>query len=308
MAFRMKRSDQETLACIAEHRVLTIKQIVAIRQGSAQGIRRRLAALEKEQLIKAIAPRYGRGRGRPEKLISLTEEGLKVLRANGFLGCEVPTHRVTADMIQCVDHQLLVNWFRIQLSLVEKIVPMLSVRFLSPTSPFLQYGPDDRPLVADRAPAHESKEEMIGFIPDGVFAIADRERDKAVLFFLEVDMGTETLASPHRNRQDLRSKILIYQGYFRSQLYKRYGRFWDCSFQGFRLLFVTHTAERLDAVCRLVRDMLPSDFVWLTDQSQLFSGGAWGGIWSPGGRLDASSDSILGSRKPDPAPAPPTVL
>lgn len=308
MAFRLTRSDRETLACIAEHRVLVARQIIALRRGSTQGTRRRLAALEKACLVKAVAPRYGRGRGRPEKLISLTEEGVEVLRADDILDCDVPTHRVTADKIRCLDHQLLVNWFRIQLSVVERIVPSLSVRFLAATSPFLEYGADERPSIAEQAPPNGSEVSTRGFIPDGVFSIADDSRNKTVLFFLEVDMGTESLASPRRDRHDVRQKILNYQAHFRSQRYKRYERVWSCSLRGFRLLFVSHTAERLAAICRLVWDMRPTDFVWLTDHSRLISNGAWGEIWARGGGMNAPLESILDSRMPVSPPKPSALL
>ncbi len=308
MAFRLTRSDRETLACIAEHRVLVAKQITAIRQGNAQVTRRRLAALERACLVKAVAPRYGRSRGRPEKLISLTEEGIDVLRANGILGPDVPTHRVIADGIRCLDHQLLVNWVQIQLSLVERIVPSLSERFLAATSPFLEYGPDDRPLIAEEACPNGAEESARGFVPDGVLSITDSDRAKTVLFFLEVDMGTETLASPRRNPHDLRQKIVNYQALFRSRRYKRYERVWDCSLRGFRLLFVSHTAERSAAICRLVRDMPPTDFVWVTDQEQLISDGVWAKIWARGDRVNAPFESILDSQVPDSPPKPSALL
>jgi hypothetical protein len=48
------------------------------------------------------------------------------------------------------------------------------------------------------------------FMPDAVFAIADSEGGKACLFFLEVDCGTETIASPKRDVTDIRQKIVNY--------------------------------------------------------------------------------------------------
>ena len=122
-------------------------------------------------------------------------------------------------------------------------------------------------------------------------------------------MGTETLASPKRNRRDVRQKILNYREYFRSERYKRYEQTWNCDLRGFRLLFVTHTADRLAAVCRLVRDISPTGFIWLTDQARLFDKGVSAEVWAPGGRLGAQLESILGSRMPAPnarpCPVPP---
>ena len=49
-------------------------------------------------------------------------------------------------------------------------------------------------------------------IPDGVFTISHQE--KTLLFFLEVDMGTETLASTKQGTGDVRQKIINYQSLF----------------------------------------------------------------------------------------------
>jgi len=56
--------------------------------------------------------------------------------------------------------------------------------------------------------------ESVVFLPDAVFAITHAELKKSLLFFLEVDMGTETAASPRRvTRNDRRTKILLYRAY-----------------------------------------------------------------------------------------------
>jgi hypothetical protein len=51
----------------------------------------------------------------------------------------------------------------------------------------------------------------IMFWPDAVFTIADSVGGKTCLFFLEVDCGTETIASPKRDMTDIRQKIVNYQ-------------------------------------------------------------------------------------------------
>ncbi|MCO6438551.1 MAG: replication-relaxation family protein [Phycisphaerae bacterium] len=297
----MTRTDRELLAAIAEYRVLTVRQIARLMSRNTRVVQRRLADLGNEGLVLASSRGYGRGRGRPEKLISLSEQGIGVLRSKGAIGPGVSNDRVMSAAIRCLDHQLLVNSFRIELARVGQVVPGLSVRFLSPTSPFLALRSDGYPSISDHVSVSGCTDKRFWFTPDGVFSISDDQRRRTVLFFLEVDMGTETLASPKRSRRDLRQKILNYREYFRSERYKRYEETWSCDLRGFRLLFVTHTADRLAAVCRLVRDMRPSDFVWLTDQDRLAQAGVCSRIWARGGRLNASLESILGSR----APAPP---
>lgn len=71
-------------------------------------------------------------------------------------------------------------------------------------------------------------------IHDGVFIITDRESEKSLLFFLEVDMGTETLVNSNSKPIDVRQKIVNYQALFRAGQYKRYEKIFNViySFQG----------------------------------------------------------------------------
>jgi len=114
------------------------------------------------------------------------------------------------------------------------------------------------------------------------------------LFFLEVDLGTETLASPKRELTDIRQKILNYGTCFDTQVYKRYERLWHCQLNGFRLLFLTDTSSRMSKICSLAREMQPSDFIWVTQKDRMFEDGISADIWARGGRLDISPQSILG--------------
>jgi hypothetical protein len=135
----------------------------------------------------------------------------------------------------------------------------------------------------------------IKFTPDAVFAIADSVGGKTCLFFLEVDFGTETIASPKRDMTDVRQKIVNYQWYFHSSSYKRYEEVFKANLRGFRLLFLTSTHGRLVALCKLTQEMKPSNFIWLTEYGRLFADGASAEIWAKGGDLQAPQQSILGS-------------
>ena len=94
---------------------------------------------------------------------------------------------------------------------------------------------------------------------------------------------------------DIRQKIINYQWYFESERYKRYEEVFKCNLLGFRLLFLTNTYSRLVALCKLVREMSPTNFVWLTECSRLFPEGVSAKIWAVGGDLDGTQGSILGS-------------
>lgn len=302
MAFVMNKNDRRVLALIAEHRVLSVSQLTAIQQKSSQVVRRRLRALEEEGMVQSASRCFGGNRGRPEHLISLTSEGIRLVCSEAPELNRIPENRITAENIRCLDHHLLANWFQIHLRRIEQAVPQVSVRFLSPTSPFLGQDPSGRPLVFERVPQEDSSNPAGGFTPDGAFAITHRERRQTLHFFLEVDMGTESLASSKKDSRDIRQKIINYQGCFRRRQYKRYEQLWDCGLTGFRLLFLVNTRARLAALCRLVQEMKPSDFIWLTSAEQMFASGLADTIWARGGRQDTALESILGTELACPIP------
>jgi hypothetical protein len=49
------------------------------------------------------------------------------------------------------------------------------------------------------------------------------------------------------------------------------------------------------ALCRLVQEMPPSDFIWLTDQQRMFTHGLSAKIWARSGKQDSNRESILGN-------------
>ena len=306
MSFRFSQQDLQLLTSIAEYRALCIRQIVTIHQRNAQALRRRLRCLGGQGLVRITSRGFGESRGRPEQLVSMSEAGVELLKSKKVLDPDIPTSYVTADRFRCLDHLLLVNDFRGQLAQMQRIDPTLAIRFLSPTSPTVSRSLDDRPLVHEKLQADDVLGRWVEFTPDGVFAITHAGLGKTVLFFLEADMGTETLASPQRIKLDVRQKIVNYQACFRLKRYKRYEQIWGCSLNGFRLLFLTHGPGRLASLCRLVQDMPPSDFIWLADRQSLLSKGVWAEIWSRGGRHDIPPQSILGSQMPESSPTPVT--
>jgi DNA-binding Lrp family transcriptional regulator len=295
MAFRMNPNDYRILESIADYRILTPTQIAALYQKSRQVVWRRLRVLENEGFIQTVKCELGQSRGRPESLLGLTEKGLDILKEQGVICGDTPYERVNAALIQCPNHQLLLNWFRIHLSQVEKVLPQISVRVMVHNSPFLPKAPNGGPLITDLSAVPGTGEKGVRFTPDAVFGTSDSCASKTCLFFLEVDCSTETMASPRRYVTDIRQKIINYQGYFRSLKYKRYEEVLKCKLKGFRLLILTNNLSRLAALCRLIQEIRPSDFVWLTEYNRLVSKGVSGRIWAKGGNLHGAQQSILGS-------------
>ena len=296
MAFNPNKNDLALLASIAEHEVLTVGQLSALSQRSRQVVRRRLRILESEGIIVAKERGYGRSKGRPESLIFLTENSAMLLKDKEILSNNVAcTTNKTVDSI-FVSHELLINWFRTHLIQMERLIPQLFVNYLSPGFQSLAPTKGDCPPLLERVRTKNSQKEFIEFIPDGVFSITNEEISKTLLFFLEVDMGTEIIASMDRGPKDIRQKILNFQALFHSSHYKRYEHMFNSILNGFRLLFLTNTASRLATLSRLVKEMPPSDFIWLTDQESMFTHGVSAEIWAKGGRYDDPPRSILGPK------------
>jgi DNA-binding PadR family transcriptional regulator len=295
MAFRMNHNDGEVLKSVAEYRILTPTQITTFYQKSRQVVWRRLHILEKEGLIQTIRHEFGRGRGRPESLLGLTEHGIDILIERKLIDKDIPHDNILVEGAFCIDHQRLMNWFRIHLNQVGRVLPRITVKFLAHNSPFLPKGPNGQIFITDYSPVPDSGEQGVKFIPDAVLGICDSIEKKTYLSFLEVDRGTETMASTKREMTDIRQKIINYQWYFETEGYKRYEEVFTRKLIGFRLLFLTNTYGRLVALCNLTREIFPTNFVYLTECSRLFSEGASANIWAKGGDLNGPQNSLLGS-------------
>jgi hypothetical protein len=295
MAGRITVADTAILSYIAEYKFLTVKQIAALTQRSLQVIRRRLRFFEDESLVVMQERGFGKGPGRRENIIILTEPGIEVLSDKGIL-CEHAAYVTDKRLDSIIDHDLLVNWFFIHLIQIGREKPCLSTKHLTISSHNLKQGNVDKPLLMERFSSDESSGNYHSMIPDGVFTITDKESEKTLLFFLEVDMGTETLVNTKQSPNDIRQKIINYQALFRTGRYRRYEKIFKDRLNGFRLLFLCNIAARLNALCRLVRQMPPADFIWLADQNQMFSNGIAAEIWVRGGKDDEKLQSIVGHK------------
>jgi len=296
MAGKIIKRDTALLSYIAEYKFLSVKQLSALSQRTIQIVRRRLRHLENRHLIIIRERGLGHGPGRRENIIVLTETGMEMLKENEVLS----NHAIyvtdkTPDSI-FIEHDLLVNWFFIHLLQIGRDNPRFITQHLTISSHDLKEGNVDKPLLMERFSAGKSPDEIYTMIPDGVFTITNKESEKSLLFFLEVDMGTETLVSAKQSPGDVRQKIINYQSLFRSGHYKRYEKIFNAELNGFRLLFLTNTLSRSKSICDLAQEMPPSDFIWITDQIQMFSQGVSAEIWTRGGRHQKPPESILGPK------------
>ena len=295
MAFTLQKQDYEFIKYLAEYRILSAPQLAAIFRKSEGVIRRRCREFKNEGVIKVINSKLVQNFGRPKSLFGLTERGVDLLRDKGLIGKDVPYENVGPVSNRLLDHQLLMNWFRIHLNEIDKVEPRPTLQFWAYNSPFVPREPDGRIITTDYSPIGRRTVRQVKFTPDAVFIMTNAARDKSLLFFLEADCGTETLSSPQRDMKDIRQKILNYQWYFQSLKYKRYEKIFKVPhLHGFRVLFLSKTVGRLAALCKLTQEMQPSEFICLTEQERLFSDGAFAKIWARGGNLQVAQRSIIG--------------
>jgi hypothetical protein len=271
------------LSTLAEYRVLSISQLSQLLSASQQMTRRKAGELSKAGLIEVMRQPLTGSAGRPENVAYLRVDGVQTLKEQGAFDPSMPNDLFTKIDFRTLEHQLLTNWFRIHLSLLSGYRPSLTVNFLSPVRHHDWY-----------ATGFVGSEPMAGVIPDGAFAISEANHGKTLLFFLEVDMGTETLSSKNPETKDIRKKTLSYQQIFIDSRYKELESPLGGVFKGFRILFVVPSQTRLVQLCRLVAAMPNTGFIWLTDLDSLSQRGVSSAIWVKGGDVEQGHRSILG--------------
>jgi hypothetical protein len=290
------KGDIIILSSIAEYKFLTIKQIAILCQRSIPVIRKRLRDLSKKRLVSIQERMFGKGVGRKEYVIIISEEGLRILENKGILSLHANYITDQSSSLIFVEHDLLVNWFLIHLIEMERTNSRFQVFILTTSSHNLTQGDFNRPLTMEQFSNDDKSGEIYTMIPDGVFAITDKKTEKTLLFFLEVDMGTETLASPTQNPGDIRQKINNYQALFRHGTYDRYSDIINYKLNGFRLLFLTNSLSRMKSICQLVQSMPPSNFIWVTNQQTVFNKGVAAEIWARGGHYNRKPESIISKK------------
>jgi hypothetical protein len=293
--FRLNRKDLQLMAMIAEHKVLSLEQIALAHGRSKDAVGRRLNQIQQEGNLTSHTRGFGRGRGRPEKLVSVSSEGVRILRDKGMLPPGMSNEEVLFTESDKTDHLLLLNWLLVHLAVLRREVTFLSVNHVSSVLARATLDNDGLPLIHSQVRLPGTDKPVV-FEPDAVFSIHHKESGKSLLFSLEVDRGTQDLANPDRSSGDIRQKILCYRQHFEQGGYKKYERLWSATFNGFRLLFLTDSYPRLVNLCKLVRDMPPCDFVWLSEQQELLQKGLHGPIWVRGGDENKPRQSIFGSQ------------
>ncbi len=298
---QVRSKNLKFLLQLAEFRILTVQQVAALYDITRRAARKKIDSLHSEKLISVMPMNIGQGKGRPENLITISETGIRVLFENKVIDQKISLERLQFKDYSRIAHELAVNWIRIHLAYLQKQLTELSADFISPTTPFLPPRKDGSPLISDSVTINDKKNT---FIPDGVLSIAHEAQKKRLLYFLEVDMGTESITSSTGESDTIQQKIMNYHIYFLTKGYKRYQKKWDCDLNGFRVLFVTNNNQQKEAISRFLRESKSNDFVWVTTQKQLFQYGLSGTIWVRGGDTISQQHSILGPSLAQDLPLP----
>ena len=274
-------SDQQIVETVANHWILSIRQITSLFFKSTAVARRRLLRTSSLRLTQLFdGPLTGR-HGRPERLVALGD------RAADHTNLPSEILAALRKPPSLLPHQLLENWFRVMLHQLDQEFTNLTASYTTTSLPSVS--------SCSRSTRKTSMPERNpGLIPDGHFTLTSRPLKKSLLFFLEVDLSSEPLASSAPN--SISRKV---QNYRRMLAQKEFGEHpteAPYPYKGFRVLILTDTLQRSTQAARLIAQMGPSDFVWVTDEESLLSKGLHERIWIRGGRINDRRESIIGSQ------------
>jgi hypothetical protein len=188
---------------------------------------------------------------------------------------------------------MMANSVWVQLRRIQRQTPFLTECHLASDSPLTERTSNGKSVLLDQVALEDGK--LIGFEPDGAFCLHHAEIRQSLLFLFEVDRGTEPRTSL-AERPAISRKLACYQRYFATEGYKKYEERWGSLFPGFRLLILAETAQRTEAICRLVRESPPSEFVWIAEYGNMLAQGLHAPIWYAGGDTQLAAQSSLGGQ------------
>jgi len=284
------------LLLLAEYRELLTDQIAHINNVGRRAVQKRINKLMTEGLVDVSSHYLGLRKGRPENVISLNDFGFQYLKSKGKLDGKSDTDNLS---VAKTSHDILLNWFRIHLLKLDKDNTDFQTEFISSNSLCLPMQENGFSYIAETI---KIKNIEITFVPDGVFKISSQTQNKSLLFFLEVDMSTEPLTTKIPEKESIQQKINNYQLLFYTEKYKRYETILDSQFNGFRVLFLTNVQKRKLEITNFLKNY-SHDFIWVTDQDQLFKTGLGSKIWNRGGN-PSDSHSIIGPTLANENPLP----
>jgi Replication-relaxation len=243
------------LAGMQTYRFLTIPQFAALAGVSVYHAGETLRALERRGAIGYFGYVSLPGAGRTPKVYYVKRKGWEILRHeldDPEVSGPFAQWHVSADWTPQMYHRLrLLDLF---IGLAVQIRSMPHLQIVKTGLEYRRIKQSYKRETTDYVAAEELVENKL--VPDGVFALENRDTGNRGLFFVEMDMATEriTTKSKHEYHQTIHFKLSQYDRYLSSgrfaTSYAIYG-----AFRSFTLLFVTYGRERIENIRRSVSDL-----------------------------------------------------
>jgi hypothetical protein len=255
---RLSLTEGTIRALCAMHsfRFLTILQFARVSGVSYKHGADVLLSLERSGAVGFIGYTSIPAHGKTPKVYFLRRQGfMQLSQATDMPGSEIKAFRETHKELAwtpAMYHRIrLVDCF-LALERAVATRPQLTLQ-----KTFLEYrrvrGSAERETTDYAAEPRSSANRIV---PDGAFILENREKGRAGLFFVEMDMGTERVTAPRSGdpRATIRGKFEQYDKYLTSgrfvQSFSAYGEF-----SYFVMLLVTIKPERIDNIRAAVSDL-----------------------------------------------------
>jgi hypothetical protein len=272
--------DIDVLVSLYKYRYLTSSQIQRLHFPSQQTANRRVRALEDDNYVgAAYVP------GIDERLVMLRRKGADVVAERLRVVVEKLGWKKKQEMPKdpyFVRHFVAVNDFRITLTaLCEERDDVELLGFIPEYEGTRTPKGIVKKYIRDVVSDIQRLDEKVTHTPDGVFVL--RKADKAALFFLEVDRGTEVIGDPMRG---FGKTIRFYLNYLVSGGFERYQDDFRVPepFRVFRVLAVTSSPRRLENIRQVAGELAfepahAKRFVWLTTEDVAANGNLLERVW-----------------------------
>lgn len=286
----MNDKEIRLLSDLLDYRILTPELVSEMGYGVEKTGKRLLESLRRKGYVAILSVPPSGKKGRPYTPYTLTPSGAEWLRVEAGYADRIRVGGVVWKDTNRIEHQLLLNRVAIYFRKLGE-EPGIQVDFLLSKSALV---PSASKII--RIPVEtDSQTEGAGSLeedfayPDAVVTVSRANLETSLLFFVEMDAGTETLRSGTGLYPSIEGKIQAYQLFLVGQEYKSYEKNWSVSFRGFRVLFVTENQRRADQIARVVSKMTHpnkpwvTDFVWITTIDRMKEEGIAAPIWMKGG-------------------------
>ena len=186
---------------------------------------------------------HKRGVGRGVKLFSINKKRYAEIRK--LLGIEKIVSFKTGYN---TEHQLFVNLVIANILYSCELSKIYSCEYLTDLEGFNSRNQVGKTISETTYLPYEGRSR---YTPDSVLILMNSKTLKRGLQFIELDTGSTTLRKIGGKMKNVQNKLQSYNELWRSKEYKRYNEYINYSFKGFRLLWITLTQKRLDAVSDL---------------------------------------------------------